>query len=217
MKECLKFYSSFWYLFWLTNRMTFAIPFIPAGPSLGTRWMRPTSNSHYTHKNLVNPPTWYKQSQGHIYVHPNCSLPIFSLVPTLRVSATVHVQQAPALPKYRLAEEEKQIENTQTSKITTTKQVMNYITTTFNIFRGDWFSFFPLKTADNNAIKGNVKSRLRERSKIKEDLLHARRSFETHLQWAFPKPICTDLLCTPRNTEIYSTLQHLVSQLPEIS
>lgn len=92
---------------------------------------------------------------------------------------------------------------------------MNYITTSFSIFRGD-LSTFLLKTSENNAIKRNVKSRLRQKSKIKVDLLRAR-SFETHMQQTFPKTTFTDLLNTTNNTEIYSTLQHVISQLPEMS
>lgn len=89
-------------------------------------------------------------------------------------------------------------------------------------YKHRWFQSFlvlllPLR--ENTVIKRNTKSGLITKSSIKENAPCNEKtaSFETHTQQAFPKIICGDLLCATRNIEINCTLQHLISQLPEMS
>lgn len=106
------------------------------------------------------------------------------------------------------------------SKRTRLKQVMNYKHCQFQCFqRCPPVLLFSFKTAENSVIKRNVKIKTqKEKQHSKGSALREKtRSFETHLQEALPKIICTNLLCTTRNIEINSTLQHLISQLPEMS
>lgn len=135
--------------------------------------MRPAGNLHQTHKNLINPPTWYKQSHRQsafvqlLFTH----LPP---MPTPRLSGAGHIQQAPASPKYMLAEEARQ----RTYKKEKNRHQANDELQTLPISTfSEVFSCFPFsfKTAENNAIKRNIKSRLRKKSSIKENLLCMRR------------------------------------------
>lgn len=81
-------------------------------------------------------------------------------MPTPQVTGAVNTQQAPALSKHMLAEEARQIKENTKSQRNAIKQMMNYIHSQFQFFRGVVFLF---RIAENNVIKRNVKSTQKEK------------------------------------------------------